>query len=101
MPALVLREVTERVESLEAGCAKLVGTDTEAIVAAASTLLDDPVACLAMTAAGNPYGDGLASYRTEQAVAAMLGLAARVDEVPALDTVSQLIADLSPVGSSR
>ncbi|MGI5244070.1 non-hydrolyzing UDP-N-acetylglucosamine 2-epimerase [Dactylosporangium sp. CA-139066] len=75
VPALVLREVTERVESLQAGCAKLVGTDEDLIVAEAARLLDDPVLRQAMTASGNPYGDGLASQRTEQAVAAMLGLA--------------------------
>jgi UDP-N-acetylglucosamine 2-epimerase (non-hydrolysing) len=75
VPALVLREVTERVESLQAGCAKLVGTDEDLIVAEAAKLLDDPMLRQAMTASGNPYGDGLASQRTEQAVAAMLGLA--------------------------
>jgi UDP-N-acetylglucosamine 2-epimerase (non-hydrolysing) len=75
VPALVLREVTERVESLQAGCAKLVGTDEDLIVAEAARLLDDPLLRESMTASGNPYGDGLASQRTEQAVAAMLGLA--------------------------
>ncbi|WP_432987942.1 non-hydrolyzing UDP-N-acetylglucosamine 2-epimerase [Dactylosporangium sp. CA-233914] len=75
VPALVLREVTERVESLHAGCAKLVGTDEDLIVAEAARLLDDPALREAMTASGNPYGDGLASTRTEQAVAALLGLA--------------------------
>ncbi|MFG2039259.1 UDP-N-acetylglucosamine 2-epimerase [Dactylosporangium sp. NPDC048998] len=75
VPALVLREVTERVESLRAGCAKLVGTDEDLIVSEAARLLDDPVLRRSMTAGGNPYGDGLASRRTEQAVAALLGLA--------------------------
>jgi UDP-N-acetylglucosamine 2-epimerase (non-hydrolysing) len=75
VPALVLREVTERVESLLAGCAKLVGTDEDLIVKEASRLLDDRDLRDSMTAAGNPYGDGLAAIRTEQAVAALLGLA--------------------------
>lgn len=88
VPALVLRNVTERVESLRAGCAKLVGTDPELIVAEAVRLLDDPAACAAMTASGNPYGDGLASIRTEQAVAALLGL------TPPLDT-SDISATMS------
>ena len=61
VPALVLREVTERVESLHAGCAKLVGTDEDLIVAEAARLLDDPMLRESMTANGNPYGDGLAS----------------------------------------
>jgi UDP-N-acetylglucosamine 2-epimerase (non-hydrolysing) len=80
VPALVLREVTERVESLHAGCAKLVGADEDLIVAEASRLLDDRALRDSMTAAGNPYGDGLASVRTEQAVAALLGLAASLPE---------------------
>ncbi|WP_238016656.1 UDP-N-acetylglucosamine 2-epimerase (non-hydrolyzing) [Dactylosporangium sp. AC04546] len=82
VPALVLREVTERVESLHAGCAKLVGTDEELIVAEAARLLDDPALRQAMTAGGNPYGDGLASRRTEQAVAALLGLTAAPSPMP-------------------
>ncbi|HEV7896265.1 MAG TPA: UDP-N-acetylglucosamine 2-epimerase (non-hydrolyzing) [Planosporangium sp.] len=76
VPALVLREVTERVESLHAGCARLVGTDEDLIVDEACRLLDDRSLRDSMTASGNPYGDGLAAVRTEQAVAVMLGLAA-------------------------
>jgi UDP-N-acetylglucosamine 2-epimerase (non-hydrolysing) len=76
VPALVLREVTERVESLTAGCARLVGTNPSSIVAEAMRLLDDPTARAAMTANGNPYGDGKAAVRTEEAVADLLGVAA-------------------------
>nr|WP_296073302.1 UDP-N-acetylglucosamine 2-epimerase (non-hydrolyzing) [uncultured Actinoplanes sp.] len=86
VPALVLRDVTERVESLHAGCAKLVGSDTDLIVTEASALLDDPDRRDAMTAAGNPYGDGLAAARTAQATAALLGLAPSPDAMPALVT---------------
>jgi UDP-N-acetylglucosamine 2-epimerase (non-hydrolysing) len=75
VPALVLRDVTERVESLHSGCARLVGADTELIVKEATELLDSPVRRDAMTAGGNPYGDGLAAHRTAQATAALLGLA--------------------------
>ncbi|HEY7271239.1 MAG TPA: UDP-N-acetylglucosamine 2-epimerase (non-hydrolyzing) [Actinoplanes sp.] len=75
VPALVLRDVTERVESLHAGCARLVGADTELIVKEAAELLDSPVRRDAMTAGGNPYGDGLAAERAAQATAALLGLA--------------------------
>lgn len=83
VPVLVLREVTERMESVIAGCAKLVGTDEELIVAQAATLLDHPPARAAMAAVGNPYGDGLAARRTEQAVAALLGLATMPAPMPA------------------
>ncbi len=83
VPALVLRDVTERVESLDAGCAKLVGSDTGVIVAEASALLDDRARRDAMTAGGNPYGDGLAARRTAQATAALLGLTTSPEAMPA------------------
>jgi UDP-N-acetylglucosamine 2-epimerase (non-hydrolysing) len=67
-PVLVLREVTERPEAVEAGLARLVGTDTERIVSAASELLDDPTAYQAMIAADNPFGDGKAGDRIVQAI---------------------------------
>jgi UDP-N-acetylglucosamine 2-epimerase (non-hydrolysing) len=82
VPALVLREVTEHVESLRAGCAKLVGSDTALIVAEASALLDSRVRRDSRTAGGNPYGDGLAARRTAQATAALLGLAVRPEPMP-------------------
>ncbi len=84
VPALVLREVTERVESLDAGCAKLVGADTDVIVREAVRLLDSPVRRDAMTAGGNPYGDGLAARRTAQATAALLGLTGHPEPMPSL-----------------
>lgn len=74
VPALVLRDVTERMEAVNAGCAVLVGTDRERITALTLRLLDNPSAREAMTAEGNPFGDGLASVRTEQALAWLLGL---------------------------
>jgi UDP-N-acetylglucosamine 2-epimerase (non-hydrolysing) len=83
VPALVLRDVTERVESLDAGCAKLVGSDTDLIVREASLLLDSRLRRDAMTAGGNPYGDGLAARRTAQATAALLGLAEHPEPMPA------------------
>ncbi|WP_229067637.1 non-hydrolyzing UDP-N-acetylglucosamine 2-epimerase [Actinoplanes sp. DH11] len=78
VPALVLRAATERVE----GCAKLVGSDTARIVEEASALLDSRVRRDAMTAGGNPYGDGLAARRTAQATAALLGLAPAPEAMP-------------------
>jgi UDP-N-acetylglucosamine 2-epimerase (non-hydrolysing) len=62
-PVLVMRDVTERPEAVEAGTVKLVGTDTEAIVAEAQLLLDDMQAHAAMSRAHNPYGDGHAAAR--------------------------------------
>lgn len=62
-PVLVLRETTERPEAVDAGTVKLVGTDSERIVAEAGRLLSDASAYQAMSRAVNPYGDGLASDR--------------------------------------
>ena len=63
IPVLVMREVTERQEGLDAGCLALVGTDTEKIVSVASELLSNPEAHARMAKAENPYGDGKASWR--------------------------------------
>ncbi|MEV4277671.1 non-hydrolyzing UDP-N-acetylglucosamine 2-epimerase [Actinoplanes xinjiangensis] len=82
VPALVLRDVTERVESLHAGCAKLVGSDPALIVSEASLLLDSRMRRDSMTAGGNPYGDGRAAQRTAQATAALLGLASFPEAMP-------------------
>lgn len=57
-PVLVLRKVTERQEAVEAGTAKIVGTETKDIISAASTLLDNTTAYETMASKANPYGDG-------------------------------------------
>ncbi len=62
-PVLVLRNVTERPEGVEAGTLKLVGTERKVIVSVTEKLLRDPVAYNKMATAVNPYGDGLASQR--------------------------------------
>lgn len=62
-PTLVLRETTERPEGIEAGVAKLVGTDEEKIYREAERLLTDPDAYAAMSRPANPYGDGRAAER--------------------------------------
>ncbi|NLT23741.1 MAG: UDP-N-acetylglucosamine 2-epimerase (non-hydrolyzing) [Syntrophorhabdus sp.] len=62
-PVLVMREVTERPEGVEAGVVRLVGTDRETIVGSVSELLDDDVTYRRMAEAVNPYGDGKAALR--------------------------------------
>lgn len=62
-PVLVMRETTERPEAVEAGVAKLVGTDSGGIVAAVERLLSDCQLYNAMAKAVNPYGDGKAAAR--------------------------------------
>jgi UDP-N-acetylglucosamine 2-epimerase (non-hydrolysing) len=88
VPALVLRDSTERVESLRAGCARLVGSDAERIVREASDLLDNRFRRDAMAGGGNPYGDGRAAARTAQATAALLGLADAPEPMPAWATAA-------------
>jgi UDP-N-acetylglucosamine 2-epimerase (non-hydrolysing) len=62
-PVLVMRETTERPEGLEAGTARLVGTDPDRIVTEARRLLEDETAWEAMARSVNPYGDGHAAGR--------------------------------------
>ena len=60
-PVLVMRDVTERPEAVEAGTAKLVGTDVKKIVFETERLFTDHEYYLEMSRAHNPYGDGKAS----------------------------------------
>ena len=62
-PVLVTREVTERPEAIDAGSARLVGTDTSKIVSAANELLTNPAAYKKMSQTQNPFGDGQAAGR--------------------------------------
>ncbi len=67
-PVLVLRDVTERPEGIEAGTLKLVGTDTDKIYNETKKLLTDKKAYENMSNAINPYGDGHASERIVDAI---------------------------------
>jgi len=69
-PVLVLRDVTERPEVIELGVARLVGTDTGAVVEAVRNLLTDSALYAKMASGGSPYGDGHAAAR----IASALGL---------------------------
>lgn len=62
-PVLVLRKTTERPEGVDAGTARMVGTDTDTVVAEASRLLADESAYAQMAKAVSPYGDGSAAQR--------------------------------------
>lgn len=73
-PVLVLRDESERPEAVEAGAARLVGTDPRRIVLEADRLLNDPAAHRAMSLCSSPYGDGLAASRIAAAVARTLGV---------------------------
>lgn len=69
-PVLVMRETTERPEGVEAGTARLVGTDAARIVTEAERLLDDEAAYAAMARAHNPFGDGRSATRIADLLAA-------------------------------
>jgi UDP-N-acetylglucosamine 2-epimerase (non-hydrolysing) len=69
-PVLVMREKTERPEAVEAGTVKLVGTDAARIVHETELLLDNRTEFERMSRAHNPYGDGHASERIGDALAA-------------------------------
>jgi UDP-N-acetylglucosamine 2-epimerase (non-hydrolysing) len=67
-PVLVLRETTERPEAVEAGTAKLIGTNPTSIASEASELLSNAQAYQNMANAINPFGDGKASQRIARIV---------------------------------
>ncbi len=67
-PVLVLRNVTERPEGVEAGTLKLAGTEEQTIYTMAKELLTDEKVYAKMAQAKNPFGDGNASKRIVQAI---------------------------------
>ena len=72
-PVLVMRETTERPEGVEAGTARLVGTDVTKIVTELLTLLDDKAAYQKMARAHNPFGDGTAARQIVELLAHEIG----------------------------
>lgn len=62
-PVLVMREVTERPEGIEAGVIRLVGTDEDRIISNVSELIEDEASYKKMALSHNPYGDGGACER--------------------------------------
>jgi UDP-N-acetylglucosamine 2-epimerase (non-hydrolysing) len=69
VPVLVLREVTERMEAVRAGCAWLVGTDRTRILVEADEMLRTH---LRVPPHDNPFGDGNAAQRVCSAITALL-----------------------------
>lgn len=62
-PVLVMRDVTERPEAVEAGTVKLVGASKKNIISSIDLLLNDEAMYTKMSQAHNPYGDGKACDR--------------------------------------
>ncbi len=80
-PALILRENTERPEGVEAGVAKLVGTDRDELLSASRKLLHDPLEYKAMVSAECPYGDGMAGERIIDALMGQQEARRRADRI--------------------
>ena len=68
VPALVLRDVTERPEAIASGNVRLVGTDRDRIISGVAELIEDPQEHGRMARAVNPYGDGHAAPRIAKAI---------------------------------
>ncbi|OOB79784.1 MAG: UDP-N-acetylglucosamine 2-epimerase [Epulopiscium sp. Nuni2H_MBin001] len=87
LPVLVLRNVTERPEGVEAGVLKVIGTDTNVIVEELSILLEDNDLHAKMACGVNPYGDGFASQRIVTAINQFLQNKAMESEVAVTDNL--------------
>lgn len=96
-PVLVMRDTSERAEAVDAGVAKLVGTDPDAIVTNVDRLLDDRDAYAAMASGASPFGDGHASARIVADLLARFGVSRRP---PRRRTAREPVAatELAPLG---
>lgn len=100
VPALVLRQTTERPEAVAAGVAELVGTDQDTIVGRAVRLLTDETARRTMTGRGSPFGDGHSARRAVEAVEWTLGLGDRPAEWSPAAADDDLAGSSEPVGAT-
>jgi UDP-N-acetylglucosamine 2-epimerase (non-hydrolysing) len=72
-PVLVLRDVTERPETIDLGVARLVGTEPASLIGAVRDLLTDHTLYSRMAGGGSPYGDGYAAQRIASALGVVKG----------------------------
>ena len=77
IPALVLRENTERPEGVVAGGVKLIGASRVRIIETVDELFSDSAVLNSMTKASNPYGDGNASKRCVSMIESFFGIGKR------------------------
>lgn len=92
VPLLVLREKTERPEGVASGNIRLVGTDYDTIVTAVRSLLADEEAYAAMAQPALPYGDGYASERIADIVAAYLAEQQEERRIPMARSIGALLS---------
>jgi UDP-N-acetylglucosamine 2-epimerase (non-hydrolysing) len=69
-----MRYETERTEGIKAGFTKLVGADTEKIIAEAARILSADISETRLDTGENPYGDGHAAEKIEKAIREFLGI---------------------------
>ncbi len=79
-PVLVLRDVTDRPETVDLGVAQLVGTEPASLIGAVRDLLTDSSTYSRMASGGTPYGDGYAARRIVSALGVVKGSAGELTE---------------------
>jgi UDP-N-acetylglucosamine 2-epimerase (non-hydrolysing) len=79
-PVLVLRDVTDRPETIDMGVAQLVGTEPARVIGAVRELLTCPTTYSRMASGGSPYGDGYAARRIASALGVVKGSARGITE---------------------
>ncbi len=79
-PVLVMREDTERPEAIQAGTARLIGTERQRVFDEVAMLMEDDVHYASMANAVNPYGDGQAAPRSAAAIGELLGVCERLPD---------------------
>lgn len=94
VPVLVMRTETERMEGVDAGVSRLVGTDRQRIVREATELLTDVAAYARMSNPQNPYGDGKAA---ERIIGKIRANEHAEFEYPVLDAVSRGQSVYAPI----
>lgn len=90
-PVLVMRDVTERLESIEYGAATLIGTDTQKIISSASFFLENEMEYEMVKRIANPYGDGKAAQRIVNILAQINGEKSLVAEAELTDSFEIVI----------
>jgi len=68
VPVLVTRDVTERQEAVDAGAARLVGTDPDVLAREANVALNRHRTKVSGVSFANPFGDGRAALRIHNAI---------------------------------
>lgn len=87
-PVLVMRDITERPEAIDAGTVKLVGTSCEKIVSCVEQLLANEHLYQTMSHAKNPYGDGKAAIRIARVISRMSGELVNHEHVSTMEEIT-------------